>query len=87
MPYMLCRHKVEDFIKWKAIFDSHTDAHKQAGMNLKHIWQKEDDPNDIFFLFQIRSIQEAQDFMNLPEMPRVKEEAGVIGQPEVYFLK
>jgi len=86
MPYMLVRHKVKDFAKWKAVFDSHAEAHKKAGMNVRHVWRNENDPDDVFFLFQIRSIQEAQDFINSPQ-PGVKEEAGVIGVPDIYFLK
>jgi hypothetical protein len=83
---MLVRHKVEDFARWKAVFDSHFGEQERAGMELKHIWQKDDDPNDVFFLIKIRSRKEVEDFMNQPQQPEIKEQAGVVGQPEVYFL-
>ncbi|MCI0531129.1 MAG: hypothetical protein L0Y74_04160 [candidate division Zixibacteria bacterium] len=86
MPYMLVRHKVEDFAKWKKVLDSQTENHIKAGMTIKHVWRNDADPNDIFFLFHLRSMEEAQDYLNTPQ-PGVAEEAGVVGVPEIYFLK
>ena len=34
MTYMLVRNRVADFAKWKAVFDSHSEAHKEAGFRL-----------------------------------------------------
>ena len=30
MTYMLCRNRVKDFARWKAVFSSHADAHREA---------------------------------------------------------
>jgi len=32
MIVMLCRNRVTDFSKWKAVFDSHAQAHRAAGL-------------------------------------------------------
>ena len=37
MIYMLVRHKVADFAKWKKIYDSHKEAQEKAGLKLKHL--------------------------------------------------
>jgi len=30
MTFMLCRTRVKDYPTWKAVFDSHADAHRAA---------------------------------------------------------
>lgn len=32
MIVMLCQNRVADFSKWKAVFDSHAQAHRAAGL-------------------------------------------------------
>jgi len=82
-----CRNKVADFEKWKAVFDSHTQAHREAGLILQHLWQNIDDPNDVFFLFEVEDISKAKAFITSPAAPDAKEKSGIIGEPEIYFLK
>ncbi len=36
MKYMLVRHKVADFARWKKIFDSHKEAQEKAGLKLEN---------------------------------------------------
>jgi len=55
MIYMLVRHKVADFAKWKKIFDSHKEAQEEAGLRLKHLWRNLDDPNEVFFCLRSRT--------------------------------
>lgn len=86
MAHMLCRNKVTDFEKWKAVFDSHTQAHREAGLILQHLWQNIDDPNDVFFLFEVEDIGKAKAFIISPNVPDAQEKSGVIGEPEIYFL-
>jgi hypothetical protein len=50
MVYMLCRNRVADYQIWKRIFDSHKEAHLEAGLILVNLWQSLDDPNNVFFL-------------------------------------
>ena len=85
MIVMLCRNRVEDFQKWRRIFDSNTQAALQAGLRLTHLWQNIDDPNDIFFLFEVADVERAQAFLNDPESEETGRRAGVI-DGECYFL-
>lgn len=86
MIYMLCRNRVADFSKWKRIFDSHAEAHRAAGLNLVHFWRSLDDPNNLFFLFEVSSIEKAQAFVNAPESADAGKESGVI-DGDIYFLE
>lgn len=85
MTYMLVRHKVADFARWKQIFDSHKEAQEKAGLKLKHLWRNLDDSNEVFFLFEVEDLKRAQAFLSSQD-PKVKDEAGVRDEPDLYFL-
>lgn len=84
---MLCRNKVADFERWKAVFDSHRPAHRSAGLRLKKLWRNIDDPSDVFFLFKVKDEAKARAFINAPDASVSKAKSGVLVPPELYFLK
>jgi len=86
MTYMLCRNRVKDFAEWKTVFDSHTDAHLDAGLRLVNMWHSVEDSNNIFFLFEVASMDRTMEFVNSPESAKAGEESGVI-DGEFHFIK
>ena len=78
MTYMLCRNRVADFAEWKRVFDSHAEAHRAAGLHLVHLWRSLDDPNNVFFLFEVSNIEKAQAFVNAPDATEAAKASGVI---------
>lgn len=46
MIVMLCRNRVADFWTWKAVFDSHAQAHRAAGLYLRDLWSDVEEPNN-----------------------------------------
>ena len=49
MSYMLCRNRVADFARWKEVFASHQEAHRNAGLRLTKLWRSLEQPNNVFF--------------------------------------
>jgi hypothetical protein len=86
MAYMLCRNRVRDFSALKVIFDSHRDAQERAGLHLRKMWTSVTDPNNVFFLFQLDSLDGAQDFISDPKAAKAGEESGVL-DGEYHFLQ
>ena len=86
MPYMLCRSKVADFEKWKQIFDSHSEAHRQSGLQLQQLLRNMDDPNDLFYWFEVTDMEKARGFVSSPDVPEAKRQSGVVGDTEIFFL-
>lgn len=86
MTYMLCRNRVRDFEKWKAVFSSHAAAHREAGLHLEKIWRGVEDANNVFFLFAIESIEKARGFIGNPEAAKAGQASGVI-DGEYHFLE
>jgi len=78
MIRMLCRNKLADYAKWRAIFDSHKDAHRQAGLTLESLWRELEDPNHVFFVFAVADINRAKAFISAPDAAKTGRDAGVI---------
>jgi len=83
---MLCRNRVTDFAKWKEVFDSHAEAHRAAGLTLVHFWHTVDEPNNVVFLFEVKTIEKAKAFINAPEAAEAGK-AAVVVDADYQFLE
>ncbi len=86
MHVMLCRNRVENFSTWKEIFDSHAQAHRDAGLHLMNVWRGLEEPNNIFFLFEVTDIDKARTFIDDPEAAEAGKVSGVL-DGEYHFLE
>ena len=86
MTYMLCRNRVADYGKWKAVFDSHEGDQDKAGFHLISMWRSVEDPNNVWFLFEIDDIGKANEFITSPKAEEVGRESGVL-DGECHFLE
>lgn len=86
MIYMLCRNKVADFEKWHQAFASHKQAHLASGMKLIHLWRQLEESNNVFFVFEIYSLENAKAFINSPEAKEAGKEFGVL-EGEYHFVE
>jgi hypothetical protein len=86
MPYLLVRHKVSDFSKWKAAYDTHLAARQKAGLKEEHLLRNTDEPNEVVLLFQTADVQKAKEFGGSAELREVMQNAGVVDKPDIYFL-
>lgn len=84
---MLARQRVSDFLTWKAVFDSHAQAQKDAGLRLEAIWRNLDSPNEVFALFEVVDETLARAFVTSPTVPEARQQSGVIGETEIVFLQ
>lgn len=78
MKFMLCRNRVSDFRRWRRVFDSHAGAHRAAGLRLSGLWRDAERPNDVFFLFEVRSARKARAFISAPGAAEAASRSGVI---------
>ncbi len=86
MYTMLCRNRVEDYEKWRRVFDSHTEAHREAGLHLTDLWTDIEDANNVFFLFSVASLEKARAFIADPASAEAGKDAGVL-DGEFHFLQ
>jgi hypothetical protein len=53
MEYVLARHKVGDFDRWKAIYDRDAEVRRQAGLNEVFVLRSSSDPREVFVLASV----------------------------------
>ncbi len=87
MAHILVHHKIEEYNKWKSAFDDHSSIRAEHGSTGGKIFRNADDPNDIFVLLEISSIENGKKFAQSDSLKEAMEEAGVISLPEVFFIE
>ncbi len=86
MPYSLSRYKVEDYAKWKPVFDQLTD-HRRARGGAKRmiLFQDVDDPNEITVLIEWDDIEIPRKLMQSDDLEKFLKERGTVKR-ESYLL-
>jgi quinol monooxygenase YgiN len=87
MVYVLVRHKVADFNRWKEAFDADATARKRAGEIAFHVFRSMADASDLFLLLDWESADQAKKFMSSGELRERMQQAGVEGIPEIQYLE
>ena len=75
---LLCSNVVADFDAWWAVFRSHENAHETSGLRLLDVWRNLDEPNEVFFLFDVEDRDRALAFMSTPEAAEAGRVSGVL---------
>lgn len=86
MTELLVRNRVKDYSQWKRVFDAQDEAARQAGLHLKQMWTSRNDPHNVFFLFEVESVERATAYMADPASAEVGVRAGVL-DGDVWFLE
>ena len=87
MSYLLVRHRVEDYAKWKPLFDEHRSTRLAGGSTSELLLRNAHDPNELTVLFEWDTLEHAQQFVQSEDLRQVMQRAGVVGQPDVSFLE
>ncbi len=86
MVYVLVRHKVEDYAKWKPAFDEDADARKAAGSKGGYVFRNIDDPTENVILIEMEDLEKLRPYMQSDELREAMQKSGVIDKPDVYIL-
>ena len=86
MNYILIRHKVADFAKWKPAYDAHASVRSAAGLKEERLLRSIDNPNEVVLLFSAQDLNKAKQFAASDDLRQRMQQAGVIDKPDIYFL-
>lgn len=86
MPHLLVRHRVEDYARWRPIFDDHASMREQYGSSGGQVFRNADDPAEVVMLFEVGDLDRAREFVGSDGLRDAMQSAGVVGQPDVLFL-
>jgi heme-degrading monooxygenase HmoA len=87
MPYLLVRHTVKDYTKWKPFFDEHQSTREKSGSKGGHLYRNSQNPNELIIVFEWDTLDNAKKFAESADLRDQMEKAGVVGKPDVYFLE
>ncbi|MCZ7356453.1 MAG: antibiotic biosynthesis monooxygenase [Candidatus Methanoperedens sp.] len=87
MAYLLVRHKVKDFSRWKPVFDEHAATRKAGGSTGGRLFRSADNPDEVIIIFEWESIEKAKKFAQSEDLRKTMQRAGVNDKPDVYFLE
>jgi len=55
-------------------------------LRLVHLWRAVEDPNNVFFLFEVASVDRAKEFIGNPDAAKAGQASGVV-DGEYYFIE
>ncbi len=85
MATMIVRHKVNDFAKWKRVYDDFQPTAKSMGATASAVYCDVDDPNDVTVTHEFATLAAAQALAASAELRAAMETAGVAGPPDIRF--
>ncbi len=87
MPYLMVRHRVEDFGRWKAAFDRGLDMRHLADRRPSRLFDVDVDGNNVVVYSEWDSIERARNFVESDELTEAMRHEGLSERPDFYFLK
>ncbi len=73
MAYILVRQTVEDYTKWKAVFDEDRANRKQNGSEGGSVFRSSSDPNEVVVLLKWDNPENANKFLESDELKKTME--------------
>ena len=86
MAFVLIRFTVEDFEKWKSVFEEAATMRKTAGSKGVRAFTKVDSSNEVTILAEYANLETARQFFQSPELRAAQQSAGLKAPPELSFL-
>jgi hypothetical protein len=87
MCYLIVRHKVEDYAKWRPFYDEDNTRRRAHGATgVSQVYRDLDDPNTTIAIMEWDNPENALKFANDPALAAQMQKAGVIGQPSLVTI-
>ena len=88
MSYVMIRHKVADYAKWKRGVRAAAQWRKASGEKCFYVCRCSENPNDLLVWCEWDNPNRMRKFVKSAELRKAMEGAGVVGKPEVsYYSK
>ena len=87
MAKVIVQNHVEDYEKWKPVFDEHGGVRKGHGATGHTIHRGVEDPNTILIVNDFSSAEGAASFLADPSLKEAMAKAGVDGPPQIWVVE
>ncbi len=79
-------HEVEDYTKWRTVFDGHQHAREAAGIVVNGVYQSVDNPNMVTMWGEAPGVETVGAFFQNPANQAAMANAGLKGAPSVKLM-
>jgi len=86
MPWVLVRHRIDDYQKWRPIFDGAGALLERSGARSGFVFRNLEAPDELFVLLEWPVLDAARDFMASAALRKEMARAGVAEPPHVWYL-
>ena len=87
MAWIHIRHRVENYNRWKEVYDMTAEFKREYGWKRYRLFRVGGDPNDLLVMEEFERPEEAQRFLQSEDLKKAMSQAGVVGAPEVLLLQ
>ena len=87
MPYVLIRHKISNYAKWKSAVRAAAAWRKASGEKSFQVLRSSSALNDLTVVCGFASADKMRKFVGSAELRKRMRDAGVISKPEVHFFR
>ena len=84
--FVVLDYKVEDYAKWKPVFDNYGETRKKAGSKGGKLFHVSGEPNHMCILFEWDTKEHDANFFASDETKKTQKGAGVISTPIIVYL-
>jgi len=85
MPFIMIRHKVANYARWKRGAQAVAKLRQDSGEKCFYVCRGSKDTNDLLIWCEWDTTARMKKFASSPELRAAMKNAGVIGKPEVSF--
>jgi heme-degrading monooxygenase HmoA len=86
MAYVMVKHTVADYARWKLVFDADGANRQARGSRGGQVFRSADDRNEVVILIEW-DLERARQFSQSEEFRAKMQDAGVLGLPEIFLLE
>ena len=87
MATLFVRHKVDDYGKWKRVYDEFASVRKENGVTAASVHRDADDADFVIVTHQFKNVNAAKAFADSEQLKSAMADAGVGGPPEMWFAR
>jgi quinol monooxygenase YgiN len=77
MPHLLVQQRIEEFDRWKEVFDRLAPARAEASCRSTALFRNREDPHEVVVLFEFDDLARAREHLTSPELRAAWQAAGV----------
>ena len=86
MPWIHVHHRVQDYNKWKQIYDKTAEYKRHEGWKRYRLYQVAGDRNDLIVMEQFNTLEQAQSYLQSDFLRQAMEQGGVIQPVEALLV-